>query len=190
MFVPATGGAHLSFGNYTWRDSSCVDAVDPVTAVLYGEATAARALNHISYHTGWGAPGGSITESVQYFETHFYCDRMDGERASATVVQTRFHVRLRQARDTDVNYGISSVASPHFEDIVTCGWEPAHAVRESVNGWSGYDEGRRKLYNTLSPSHYSYTTYRGNSILFRQCDGGFAGSNGDVRWFYTTPPDH
>ncbi len=68
------------------------------------------------------------------------------------------------------------------------GWK--HATRETQNGWSGYDEGRRKIYNEMYLYHGTQMTYRGNTVLIEQCDGGLAGSNGYFRWIGVWPPDH
>ncbi len=184
LAVTPLARAHADWLNYTWEDGTpeCLYAVDPVTTAFYGAGDSFRTFNHIEWHTGWGAPVGGITEEPQDFFTHGSCVNYSGERANDVSANSRFHIRLRQTLHEDPELGTVSVGSPHWEDVESCGL-PKHAVHQTVNGWSGYDEGRYRLYLDLGGAHYTYTTFRGNTIDFEQCDGGWAGSNGNLRWF-------
>jgi hypothetical protein len=137
-------------------------------------------LNHIRYHLGWWDTGGS----TQSFSSEGVCGTMDGQRASGTVLQSRFHVRVKQTFDGDATWGITARGDAHHEDLV---WYCGHAVDKgggSSGLSSGFDQGRRAIASAFMGVHdYGGTTYWGNTRQFKQCDGDYAGSDGNVDWW-------
>jgi hypothetical protein len=178
------GGASAHFQTYPYTLTACPASyehqVDPVTDVFYGAATGARVLNHIRFHTGWTDAGGS----TQYFSSEGVCGAMYGQLASGSVLQSRFHIRIRRTYDDDPVWGMTARGDAHHEDFV---WYCGHAVDKggvSTGLASGFDQGRRALYDAFSGAHtYGGATYWGNTREFKQCDGDHAGSNGYVDWW-------
>ena len=145
------GGASAHFQTYPYTLTACPASyehqVDPVTDVFYGAATGARVLNHIRFHTGWTDAGGS----TQYFSSEGVCGAMYGQLASGSVLQSRFHIRIRRTYDDDPVWGITARGDAHHEDFV---WYCGHAVDKggvSTGLASGFDQGRRAL-TTPSPA--------------------------------------
>ena len=72
----------------------------------------------------------------------------------------------------------------HHEDLI---WYCGHAVDKgggSSGLASGFDQGRQAIDQGLAGSHtFGGTTYWGNTRQFKQCDGDYAGSNGNVTWW-------
>ncbi len=157
-------------------DSSCSARKDPVTVVFYHRASATAVDAHLGHHTGWGDTW--FDGSAQFYETARVCSPQQGSRANGAFWETRFHVRWREGTYADPTYGSFSLATPHYERKVDCG----HAVTPTTNGWSGYDEGRRAIYNAMNGPHYTYVRYVGNSAVMVQCNGWAAASNGNVRY--------
>jgi hypothetical protein len=186
------GSAPLDIKWYSFSDqNTCMNRADPVTTIFYGSATAARTSNHIGFHTGWGDT--EVDGPDQYYFTGGSCNALHGQRANATAIQTRFHIRFRQSNAVDSDYGTVTIGTPHFEDIENCvfGIFPKHAVRETdENGWSGYDEGRRAIYNKMRFGHTTSTRYNGNSAVMTQCDDGMAKSNGYGRYVEIQAVEH
>ena len=187
---------------YSFDNSSCGDDyfVDPVTVILYGDGASgflSRTQNHVNHHTGWG----ENFPSQQYFSTNGTCMVNETESASATFLETRYHIRLKLCDPTGLAPSCDStnvidnivLGGAHFEDITNdgdCGGPAGHAVRETVNGWSGFDEARRKVYNMMFKSHFTYEKYVGNTREAIQCDDGIAASNGYVRFVRIPPHTH
>lgn len=150
--------------------------VDPVTAVFTTYATAANTLNHLRFHSGWANTGGS----GQSFASHGTCWAMQWQRADASVLASRFHVRAHAT-----THVITLLATPHHEDLVlTCG----HAVDSNGASGSGFDQGRQRfdlIFRGRAGHSLSYA-YVGNTASFKQCDGDLASSNGNV--LYITVP--
>jgi hypothetical protein len=176
LLTAAPASAHFEWRDYSWNDG-CLSWVDPISAIFYGNGDIDRIRNHINHHAGWGESSGG---GDQYFMDHGSCQGIDAERASGSFWESRYHIRLNQNADWDATFGYASWGTPHYEDIVG----GCHAVRETVNGWSGFDMGRAELYYTLSPGHYTFTENWGNTAWMQQCDGAFAYSNGTVRFFW------
>jgi hypothetical protein len=176
---PADASAHFEVSLYT--QSSCFgDDVDPVTNIYWDASTGARATNHVQYHTGWLNDQGS----PQWFTSHERCFEPFAQRASGGVFASRFHTRLSPLLDTTPWW--YSAGAAHHEDFTYCG----HAVDKTVNGWSGFDEGRHAIYLALLGEHeYDYVNY-GNTRQFRQCDGDYAGSDGLVGWWRIPSWEH
>ena len=180
----AEAGAHFSSGLYSHRRGDCSSRVDPVGAVFYGPADGTTggnlgsAVNHTEAHTDWKIVS---LGSGQWFATHGYCGYWDGEVASRGAWATRHHMRLRRTYHADPNLGFTTVGTPHYETIETCG----HVVRKTVNGVSGFDIARRRLHEAMAAGdHASFYQYWGNTQPFVQCNGDIASSNGNVRFFY------
>jgi hypothetical protein len=175
----ADARAHFQISLYT--QSSCFGSdVDPVTNVYWDVGSGERATNHVEYHTGWLNEQGS----PQWFTSHDRCFAAYAQRASGGVTSSRFHTRLSPLLDTTPWW--YSVGGAHHEDFTYCG----HAVDKTVNGWSGFDAGRRAIYDAMLGEHeYDYVIY-GNSRQFRQCDGDYAGSNGLVGWWRVPSWEH
>ena len=157
-------------------DRPCTARKDPVTVVFYYRALATWVDTHLGHHTGWGDTW--FDGSVQYYETGGVCSPQQGSRANGSFSESRFHVRWREGTYSDSTYGAFSHATPHYERKVDCG----HAVTPTTGGWSGYDEGRRAIYNAMSGPHSTYVKYVGNSAVMVQCNGWAAASNGNVRY--------
>jgi hypothetical protein len=180
--IAASARAH--FQTYPYTLTSCPASydhqVDPINDVFYGSATAERTLNHIRFHTGWTDTGGSM----QSFSSEGVCGEMYGQAASGATWQSRFHIRVKRTYDADATWGVTSRGDAHHEDFV---WYCGHAVDKggvSSGLWSGFDQGRRAIYDAFSGSHeYAGVTYWGNTREFKQCDGDYAGSNGNVGWW-------
>jgi hypothetical protein len=178
-------GADAHFSTYLYTLKSCpasyAEQVDPINDVFYGYATADRTLNHIRAHTGWGDTGGS----TQYFSSEGVCGEMYGQRASGATWQSRFHIRVRRTYHDDATWGITARGDAHHEDLV---WYCGHAVDKggvSSGLSSGFDRGRRAIYDAFFGSHdYAGAVYWGNTREFKQCDGDYAGSNGNVGWWH------
>ncbi len=164
--------AHFQLALYTQR--SCFGAdVDPVTNVFWDAGSGRLAIDHLEHHTGWRNGDGS----GQWFTSHERCLQHYAQRASAGVASSRFHVRVSPLLDTAP--WTYSAGAAHHEDFTYCG----HAVDATQGGWSGFDMGRRAVYEAMIGSHeYDYVNY-GNTRQFRQCDGDDAGSNGLVGWW-------
>jgi len=185
------GAARAHFQTYPYTLTSCPASydhqVDPINDVFYGSATATRTLNHIRFHTGWSSSGGSM----QSFSSEGVCGEMDGQVASGAVWQSRFHIRVKRTYDDDPTWGITSRGDAHHEDFV---WYCGHAVDKggiSTGLWSGFDQGRRAIYDAFLGQHtYAGVTYWGNTREFKQCDGDYAGSNGNVGWWHIPGSSH
>ena len=180
----AEAWAHFSSGLYSHRRGDCSSRVDPVGAVFYGPADGTTggnlgsAVNHTEAHTGWKIVS---LGSGQWFATHGYCGYWDGELASGGAWTTRHHMRLRRTYHADPNLGFTTVGTPHYETIESCG----HVVRKTINGMSGFDIARRRLYEGLAAgNHTSFYRSWGNTQPFVQCNGAIASSNGNVRFIY------
>jgi hypothetical protein len=176
--------ADAHFQTYPYTLNECPAAydhqVDPINDVFYANATEDRVLNHLAFHAGWADTGGS----TQSFSSEGVCGEMAGQLASGYVFESRLHIRVRRTYDADATWGITARGDAHHEDFV---WYCGHAVDKggaSSGVSSGFDQGRRAIYDALSGIHtYAGTAYWGNTREFKQCDGDYAGSNGNVGWW-------
>jgi hypothetical protein len=149
--------------------------VDPLNVLFRTWGTYGRALSQTQAHAGWGDENGS----TQSFVDHATCSTMHGQRASASVFRSRFHVRVR-GQHQDPVLGWTAAGDAHHEDVVvTCG----HAVDSNGPEGSGFDQGRNELRSRFAGAGHAISTgnWWGNTQNFKQCDGDLAGSNG-----YTT----
>jgi hypothetical protein len=160
---------------HTGCPASSANRVDPLNVLFRAWGTYGRALAQVQSHAGWADDGGS----AQYFVDHASCSLMHGQRASAGMLRSRFHVRVRGQHE-DPSLGWTATGDAHHEDLVlTCG----HAVDSNGPGGSGFDQGRNELRAAMAAAGHAITTgnWWGNTQNFKQCDGDLAGSNG-----YTT----
>jgi len=115
---PERASAHLDFRRhtsfYSYTDSACKFAVDPVSVVFYRNATLANVDQHASHHNGWTYH----SESTQYFYDH-HCSPMDNQNASGDFWQTRYH--MREWWNWDSKNGYYTLATPHHEEMTWCG---------------------------------------------------------------------
>lgn len=176
--------AHFSSGLYSHRRADCASRVDPIGAVFYGPPdgtlgnNVASAVNHVQAHAGWGP---AWTSAGQWFATHGYCVYWDGEVASGPAWTTRHHMRVRRTYHADQGLRYATVGTPHYETKESCG----HVVRRTINGISGFDIGRRRLYQAMQAgNHTTFYEYWGNTQPFVQCNGDVANANGNVRFFF------
>ena len=182
LLVPGLAQTHFQSGLYSHTGSGCASRVDPVTVVFYHKATAAISANHVRAHTGWGGGSGG----GQYFASHGNCGATTRHAESGT--GTRYHIRMRKTYHEDGTWGTTTTGTPHHEDLV---WYCGHAVDKGgvdkgEGLWSGFDQGRSRIYNALygKPGHtFGRNQYWGNTQEFKQCDGDYAGSHGQVYWF-------
>jgi hypothetical protein len=175
--------AHADFNLYPYTlNSSCGSSIDPINFVFYGvTAYTSSADNHLGFQTGWGDRSGS----TQYRSSHGYCTAMSYQRASSCSTCSRYHARIFSTHHQDTLGRYESGLDAHHEDFVWTCFVPNHAVDSNGSNGSGFDQGRRKLYDYFAGSHHAYgdTQYWGNTRNFKQCDGDYAGSNGYVHWF-------
>ena len=176
LAMPAT--AHLDLSD-RYTHSACPassgNRVDPLNVLFRTWGTYGRALSQTQSHAGWGDDGGT----AQSFVDHAACASMHGQRASARVLASRFHVRVRGQHE-DPALGWTATGDAHHEDLVfPCG----HAVDSNGTEGSGFDQGRNELRSRFASSGHvvSSGNWWGNTQNFKQCDGDLAGSNG-----YTT----
>lgn len=156
---------------------------DPVGAYFCSNGDYFRAANHVTNHTGWG---DVILKSPQDFADFGVCQGEHGELADGPLNAPRYHIRLRWIADT--TFGNSIVGTPHYEVYVSgCG----HAVRETVNGVSGFDIAKQRLLTTMGSAHYNRYEWWGNTQpQYQSCTGRWAASNGYVRAFSIPSSSH
>ena len=181
LVAASSSSGALNIKWYSFNNGSCATRVDPVTTIFYYNAYAPWTNKHIPHH---GVFVNDVTyegsvEPLQYFWDAGWCTPLWGAWASASAIaSSRYHVRFREGHYYDATYGNFSLSTPHHEVRYGCG----HVVDPTVNGWSGFDEGRLKLANTMAPPHYSFYQTVGNSAQMTQCNGALAGSNGVERY--------
>jgi hypothetical protein len=186
LTLPSPTSAHFTQQMYTFNASDCLNWSDPVTAIFYGNADVGRTMNHIVFHTGWNWGGGAD----QYFDDHGECDNLLDQRASGGALANRTHIRIWAQADYDSAFGWTMSGTPHWEDDA-CGYFGPHAVIPGVDGaWSGFDEGRARVYSAMAPGHYTWTENWGNTAWMLQCNEQFAASNGTVRYFWIPYETH
>jgi hypothetical protein len=169
LVLTAPAHAHFRSHQYSFGDPACSRIVDPIGAVFYGSGDVGSSRAHVQHHTGWGPV---VVTSMQWFYSHGACRAENGENASGSWYETRYHVRFRQTPDTDPGLGLTTEATPHYEVIRPCG----HSVRS-------YDAARRTLAEQMAlGGHATWFEYWGNTAILMQCDGRAAWSNGYVRF--------
>jgi hypothetical protein len=175
--LAAPAFAHFdTSGKYTHSTcpGSSSNRVDPINVVFYGWGTWDRALSQIQSHAGWADSGGS----TQYFVDHGNCAVMHGQRASAGILSSRFHIRVR-GQHSDPSLGWTATGDAHHEDFVVFPVPCGHAVDSNGPSGSGFDQGRNRLEsNFASAGHTTFDSFWGNSQNMKQCDGDLAHSDG------------
>jgi hypothetical protein len=198
-------GSSYSYGSY----DSCTAATkvaDPIGAVFYGSAArwdvVGSRSDHkgdVERHTGWSTHAG---EAPQWYRDADNCWVPSGQLASRSgPFHSRFHIRMWEKIGLDQKARHEVVATPHHEDwiystqhigcnkfgvgnhAIDHGAVDRGAGDRTQNG-SGFDWGRRELASHYTGSrHHDVTyTYEGNTRSVKQCDGEYAGSNGNVVW--------
>lgn len=171
LVLAAPANAHFRSHQYSFSDPGCTRITDPIGAVFYGNGDFARSRVHVQHHTGWGAV---MLTNTQWFYSHGACRAQNGENASGSWYETRYHIRFRQTPDWDPVLGFTTEATPHYEQALRCG----HATRS-------FDSARRLLADWMAlGGHPTWFEYWGNTALLIQCDGRAAWSNGYVRFFW------
>jgi hypothetical protein len=170
-------------GLYTHSTTGCTttDRVDPIGTVFYEGAYGSYTGTSIVYHAGWGDT--IIEGGAQYFAVAGYCVQETGSYADDQVWNDRNHIRTywNYNYSYDPSYFWWSPGSPHFDVIVTCNNENHHAVRQTINGTSGFDLTRARLAN-LMPHTPNYAVNYGNTQTMWQCNGWGAASQGWIRF--------
>ncbi|MEJ7792242.1 MAG: hypothetical protein WKF65_09765 [Gaiellaceae bacterium] len=167
--------AHFDTGSYTHKEpcpGTTSNRIDPLNFIFQDWGTWQRAVASIETHAGWGNTSGSN----QTFVDHGNCYNTTAHRADGT--GSRNHIRLHPIH-YDTTLGYTTVGDAHHEDfVITCG----HAVDANGDRGSGFDQGRNNLFFALDglPGHSGYYSWWGNTQNFQQCDGGYAGSDGNV----------
>jgi hypothetical protein len=184
MLPVAAWATHFD-GAYHYTGEDCPvlpeNRVDPITNVFTREATSYNTSIHINHHTGWGFTDVGAT---QYFQFETSCDAMNNQRADRDYGD-RYHIRWRQSPYYSFEHGYITTADPHHEDLARC-FPPKHAVDQNGPSGSGFDQGRATIYQSFVGTHHTYggTGNWGNTELMPQCDGGWAGSNGNVGFWW------
>jgi hypothetical protein len=176
--------AALNIKWWSFSDQSCTRRVDPVTTIFWNNAHQTWVNRHIPHHDVFDQDvqyEGSV-DPLQNFWDAGWCTAQWGAWASHWALSdSRFHVRFRDGHYVDPTFRTFSIATPHHEVRRDCG----HVVDPTnANGWSGFDEGRRKLAHQMAMQgpHYSYYKFVGNTGMVAQCNGQMAGSNGQARY--------
>jgi hypothetical protein len=160
-------------------------ASDPLGVQFYGPRSGTpNTADQIAFHVGWSATDGWF-QSFQRLWFYFpqqgenYCDVNDTERASQFGYKnSRFHIRLWHIPGDP----LGTLGTPHHEDwIASCGSHGNHAVDENSSRLgSGFDRGRRALVGHFEDAGHKVVHKNwGNTRNFKQCDGEWAGSNGN-----------
>lgn len=179
--LPAYAPAFPPYSSpYTHGGSNCGNASDPVTTMFKGsKAKVPNALRSIEKHAGWTTETGSTQSLWVNAGTHMTCNAMGGQRASG--LTTRFHARVWRVPHSSGSSKKVMVA-PHHEDFVVLGgcFPAGHAVDSNGANGSGFDRGRRNLRRKFkNHGHHTSGGNWGNTRNFKQCDGDWAGSNGN-----------
>lgn len=171
---------------YTRGGTSCSgDRSDPIGVVYRGTgALWGRVSWDIHQHTSWddGASKGQSTylrddaagNDVCHTSIHAQANEPDFSTADG-----RFHIRLFKVPHVSSTGIRWVVGTPHHEDNKIC----SHAVDQNGSNGSGFDWARRRLLRRTARGddhHHVYHVWWGNTVDMRQCDGGWAGSNGRV----------
>ena len=170
-------------GPYSYTDSRCRNAVDPISVIFTTRATTAAVNEHAGHHSNWTYTGPS---SGQYFYDHG-CKRPTGDIASGGLFEPmRFH--MRHVSGFDATRGTYSLATLHHEDLVNCGGVLKHAVDSN---WDedpgGFVRAKWQIadtwhfWNEAPATHYwQGSEYWNNTAAMWQCDGQPAWNDGWV----------
>ncbi len=170
----SSASAAFNTGYYTHGGcpGTSANRIDPINFFFYNWGTYDRSLSQMRTHAGWYDQGGSSQSFVDHSTN---CNTMIAQAASGGITSSRFHIRLHPI-DYDAAYGWTTVGDAHHEDLV---WYCGHAVDQNGTNGSGFDQGRRQLRMAMEAGGHAWTsTYWGNTQSFKQCDGGYASSDG------------
>ena len=180
--APSPASASWERSNFSYSSSDCrkEKASDPVGVVFYGTAAYEwYMVGHIRWHTGWRGSHGAR----QWIRDEHQCDPTDFGASSGKF--SRFHIRIWQ-KASRYKGVYTTVGTPHHEDFTYCGHAVDKGTKENpTSNGSGFDWGRRELvakFRTRGARHRVTDHYWGNTRSFKQCDGDWAGSNGNVAW--------
>lgn len=184
----ATSLAHFQTNVYTFKScASDAKRVDPVNLVFYSWANTDQTVEQIQAHAGWTNTGGS----TQNFRSHGVCGPMMAQRASGGVTSSRYHIRIRQTYHTAEGIGTTSTGDAHHEDFALTCDIPGHATDQNGDQGSGFDQGRRRLRQLFQGAGHAWSSvFWGNTRNFKQCDDGYAGSDGRVVFIKIHSDDH
>jgi hypothetical protein len=193
MVTPESVDAHLDglvhVKAYTYKNNSCVDGneVDPVSVVMYWNATTANVETHGDHH---GFTNHDGPETSQRFYQHGCIATSGGEATPLSWDGDRYHFRHRWHTDpSEAWLGNYSIATPHYDQGVACNWhEPGHAVAvPSEWSWapSGFVAGKweygQRFHNWGSGPHYFMgSQFWDNQVRIQQCNGQWHGNDGWV----------
>ncbi len=180
--VPATSDAEAPWQNAYGYSTSCTNynTIDPVGVLFRGKrASAVNSRDEIKFHSDWNYD--------VHKEQHLYVKNKFGtfecREADRSVANKpdfppsgRYHTRLWFVPHTNGSNDLWTVGTPHHEDLELCG----HAVDENGSEGSGFDRGRHSLRIWFQTSRHTVKTGEkwGNTETAKQCDGGYAGSDG------------
>lgn len=181
--------------SYSQSNGNCPGKIDPVSAIFYGTHDWSNVADELSEVAGWDPV---LIQASQWFWMKdpntfgWVCYEERSESADGSFYNDRYHIRYIECySDYPVNRYCDDQAepfvfgTPHYETVHTCG----HVVDPTVDGWSGYDQGRKRLHETWdADEHFSNSKrYVGNTHPHRGCQAinglWYAASNGWVRFF-------
>lgn len=216
--IPPTSAADVYQPAEYSRSSGCAGPIDPIGAYFYGSAATIRRLAGTFTYPVRGAQTTGPREGAIYRATRrflrdssytpspwrlvndsrqSFLDTSDGYRCVeqptwaqvASDDDDRFHVRLFQKANVDVNGYRITVGTPHWDEKNGCGhWVPermgqADLQYENYDG-SGFDFARRTLADAMRPSDLhdvTYVRWRNTARMQQKCNSSsHAGSNGIV----------
>jgi len=182
-------------GPYAYGSDDCSGGLsDPIGVIFKGKRGGPSNVSaKIRAYTGWGYDenGGAQGVKVKQKDGTYKCRSTDRSRAEAPeyVPASRYHVRLWGVPATYETSVIKTVGTPHHEDWKTvspqnpdCTGKTGlgnHAVDQNGKDGSGFDKGRHQLKWKFEDYGYNPEVEEwGNSEVFKQCDDGWAGSDG------------
>ena len=184
--VPAMASATVDIGSY-WYSSSSSDChggtdADPIGVLFRGRRGSASNVAHeIKFHSDWNYDVHKEQHlKVNAGNNEFQCREANESVANKPDIPPsgRYHTRLWFVPATNGSSMLMTVATPHHEDLTSCG----HAVDQNGPEGSGFDKGRRSLKQWFENTAHSVEQINpeewGNSVTMHQCDGGWAGSDG------------
>jgi hypothetical protein len=179
--VPTASQAFPWFSSpYTSAAGNCGTSIDPINIVFQGtNAWASDVARNSNVHAGMGDTSGSSQSLSVPYGTGRQCRPMDETRATGP--DTRHHSRFWRQPNTDGDAKLV-MGDAHYERR-TGRYEPGclgtHAITPVGSTPSGFDIGRRYVVGSFqNGGHYAEGKWWGNTNSFRQCDGGYAWSEG------------
>ena len=170
-----------TFDGYSYKDSGCSTAVDPVSLVFTnGSGFYDDPYQHAKYSDHGGLSTHTADHDQYFYDDGGGCTTSDDGAANGS--HDRLHFRNEVA--STVAYGQSYAATPHTEEWVWDFWPFSghHCVH-----WYGFTEGRYQVYTpfttTASDGHSgNVNNYWGNTMAIEKCNNEYAYTNGYV-WY-------